>query len=141
MLDITKKILKSKLIERISVMENEVFVLFYVFPNRISYDEQFESIGEKCFVMIPTPEQIAKKCLEVGTNNIVMLHNHPYYRSAKTLFFKKTSPMPSGYDEITTTVYNRILASLGVTVIDHIIVSANRRYFSFHDNNMISNIA
>jgi len=62
-----------------------------------------------------------------------MVRNHHIGASASTL----RDPQPSKEDRLITTRLVEAGKLLGISVLDHIVVGADGRYFSFADKNML----
>jgi DNA repair protein RadC len=69
---------------------------------------------------------IAKSCIENLTSSVVLCHNHP-----------SESLSPSQEDRILTKKIKAALKLFDIAVMDHIIV-CGRNYYSFADNNLLS---
>lgn len=70
------------------------------------------------------PREILKRCLDLGSTSIVLVHNHP-----------SGDPAPSNEDiELTKNIFT-ILKQIDIILIDHIIISGNN-FVSFKHNNI-----
>jgi DNA repair protein RadC len=61
------------------------------------------------------PREVARRCLELHANAVILAHNHP-----------SGEPSPSREDVAITKDIERALATMGITVHDHIIVARSR---------------
>ena len=66
------------------------------------------------------PREVFKRALLNNAYGIICVHNHP-----------SGNPAPSEADEITTKRLRDAGEMLGVPVLDHVIVTAEQRYYSF----------
>jgi hypothetical protein len=60
--------------------------------------------------------EVIKRALELGASALILVHNHP-----------SGDPTPSGSDVSVTNDLIRIVASLGITVYDHLIIGRGRQ--------------
>ena len=82
------------------------------------------SIGTVSETLI-SPREIFKTSLVNNAAGIVLIHNHP-----------SNDPKPSLEDiEVTSKIYSGSIL-LGITLLDHVIVT-NHKYFSMRENNLI----
>ena len=72
-----------------------------------------------------SPREIIKEALNQAAASIVMVHNHP-----------SGNPSPSEEDKIVTKRLKVVCESVGINVMDHIIVGESG-YFSFADSGLI----
>jgi DNA repair protein RadC len=89
----------------------EEFHILYLDVNYRLLSDDLHSCGTVDWAAV-YPREIVKRALELNANSIVMLHNHP---DGKTSFSKD--------DILTTEKIKKILASVGVSVYDHMLVS------------------
>jgi DNA repair protein RadC len=71
------------------------------------------------------PREVARRCLELHANAVVLAHNHP-----------SGEPAPSREDVAMTAEIQRALNAIGITVYDHIIV-ARSRCLSFRNEKLL----
>ncbi len=72
---------------------------------------------------------VAETALRYKSTGVVFCHNHP-----------NGHVLPSGPDVSTTASFKKTLDAIGVTVVDHIIIGDNGKYFSFFGNGLIKSI-
>lgn len=70
--------------------------------------------------------KILRVAVSIGSSNIVLSHNHP-----------SGNPRPSKSDMVFTTLLNRACNTLGINIVDHIIVSGTK-LFSMRSAGLIS---
>ena len=71
------------------------------------------------------PREIFRKCFEYGSNQIILVHNHP-----------TKDPTPSSMDIQMTKHMKQASSFLDISIEDHIIIGGNH-YFSFKQNNLL----
>ena len=71
--------------------------------------------------------EIFKLALKIGSENIVLVHNHP-----------SGNVFPSKEDLKLTSDIEKIGILLGIKLVDHIIIGHNQ-YYSFLENNDLTN--
>lgn len=98
-----------------TLLEEEFHVLFLDNKMRLIKDEKFgiESVND---IILHTRE-IIQRTLDLHASNVVLAHNHPSGDVA-----------PSQIDMETTAEIKKTLKSIGIKLIDHIIVSGNMCY-------------
>lgn len=74
------------------------------------------AMGSEDFATFPTRLLIAR-ALEIGSRGILLAHNHPSGRAA-----------PSKQDREATDHIRALAASLGIELVDHLIVARNEIY-------------
>lgn len=102
----------------------EIFVM-------LALDCQKQPIG--CFLVhqgtisstVVSPRDVFQRALLVNAHSIIIAHNHP-----------SGDPKPSINDMEITKTLREVGSSLGVKVVDSLIVGDNGRYFSFEEEGM-----
>lgn len=115
-------------VREITGLAFEVSRVLYLFPDRLIAEKGW--VGNEEGVSLSSPMDITKRCLHLGTKDIVLVHNHPYCG-------KRCDPHPSDLDVKTTKRYLWELWSGGVRLCDHIIVSPVG-YFSFCQHGLLT---
>ncbi len=132
-----QSIINSQRIKDISQLKNEIFVVLYLYDGKFIGNANYDCIGTSDCVQFPQPDIIISNCKKLGTNSILLLHNHPYYRRLETFFLKEYDPTPSIRDIASTQIFSEIAEKNGINILDHIIVCGNCSYFSFTENNLL----
>ncbi len=108
--------------------EDDVEKMFFVFMdqknNILSIENLFKGSIASSAVY---PREVVKHTIRLKANNIVMAHNHP-----------SGDPTPSKEDKQVTMRLIIAADSIGVNILDHIIVG--NRYFSMGDEGIIKNM-
>lgn len=73
-----------------------------------------------------TARKVIEIALRIGATKVVLSHNHP-----------KSSPLPSNADIMVTDSISQALKQVGITLLDHIIVSGSD-YISMSESGLIS---
>lgn len=68
------------------------------------------------------PREILKQALLIGAKSLVLVHNHP-----------TGDPCPSTEDYTVTVELYRVLKTIDIDLIDHLIIGTGRRIFSFRE--------
>ncbi len=122
LLDSPKKIFEF-LKEKIGKESKEHFaVLYFDTKNNLIFDEI--SIGTLNASLVH-PREVFTKAISSHVSHIVIAHNHP-----------SGDVSPSADDQDTTNRLKETGKIIGISIIDHIIVS-NKKYYSFKENNLI----
>jgi len=122
LLDSPKKIFEF-LKEKIGKESKEHFVILYFdTKNNLIFDEI--SIGTSNASLVH-PREVFSKAISSHASHIVIAHNHP-----------SGDVFPSIDYQGTTNRLKETGKIIGISIIDHIIVS-NKKYYSFKENNLI----
>jgi DNA repair protein RadC len=101
-----------------------VFVLYLDAKNRvIDYKKESEGTLTNSIVY---PREIIKTALQKAALSVVLLHNHP-----------SGSPTPSDADRKITKRTLYACKHMDINLLDHIILGAGERYYSFYEQGMI----
>ena len=95
------------------LVAEELRVLFLNTVNEIMADEVIQK-GDLNTVSI-YPRMIVKRCIELGANGVILVHNHP-----------SGDPTPSSDDVFTTDKIYKALETLDISLQDHIIIGGDR---------------
>ena len=122
-MDSMSKLLKYCKVKIGALLEEEFHVLFLDNKMRLIKDERFgiENVND---VILHTRE-IIQRTLDLHASNVVFMHNHP-----------SGDITPSQIDIKTTDEIKSSLKSVGVKLIDHIVVSGDRCY-CFSENYLL----
>jgi DNA repair protein RadC len=101
----------------------EQFRIIYLDRNNSIMDNEIKQDGTIDYVTI-YPREIIKKALILEATSIILVHNHP-----------SGNLKPSKSDKELTLKIKDALASIGLKLLDHIIISRNG-YFSFKENSI-----
>ena len=118
----------SALIEmlRASIGHKKNEILFAIFLNAKNEVLATKELGEGTVSQAPAfPRKIVEEALKQKATSIILAHNHPGGIAE-----------PSEHDESITTVIQKGLALVEISLQDHIIL-ANNEYYSFKRNNLI----
>lgn len=107
----------------------ETSIIFYRRNNRLYYLKGYDYTGTDSFVKFTEPKKIVQRCRQLGSSEIIFMHNHPMING-------KVNTLPSRMDIRTTEKMIAELKRYGIRVLDHIIVTP-QNYFSFHQQEMI----
>ena len=66
------------------------------------------------------PREVLKRALNLNASAIIMMHNHP-----------SGDPMPSGDDIVATKEIEKMLKTIPIRLLDHLIIGQNRKCYSF----------
>jgi DNA repair protein RadC len=103
--------------------KKEVFkVVFLDRGNRLLGEQDYEGTVDQAPVH---PREVVKAALDRHASAVILVHNHPSGRTE-----------PSAEDEAVTDKVARACGTVGIDVLDHIIVGAEG-YFSFREHGMI----
>ncbi|MBN9542648.1 MAG: DNA repair protein RadC [Alphaproteobacteria bacterium] len=105
-------------------LKTEVFRVIYLNKKNMIIADEFQDFGTVDNTPV-YPREIIKKALNYEASSIILLHNHP---SGNT--------NPSKSDIYSTNDIQRICLSLGIELIDHIIISGESHY-SFKNNGLL----
>ncbi len=72
------------------------------------------------------PREILKRALNLNATAIVLLHNHP-----------SGNPNPSKDDIIATQEIEKLLNTIPIRLLDHLIIGQNRQFYSFRSHHTI----
>ena len=108
---------------------HEVSIVLYITLRSIRALKQYDKVGTAKAVEVPDIREVVKGCKENGTNQVILVHNHPPINGV-------CDASPSEADLIATRKFMDDLRKLGIVLLDHIIVS-QKNYFSFKENNLI----
>lgn len=78
------------------------------------------------------PREIMKSAILSNASSMMLFHLHPSFLSAEQN--KTISIQPSAEDIALTDRMQQIGSMLGIPLLDHIIISPNELYYSFHEN-------
>ncbi|MBQ8002295.1 MAG: hypothetical protein IJ297_02505 [Clostridia bacterium] len=112
------------LVNRIGELTNEVFGVLCLTTQRKFINFEIISEGTVTSASV-TPRKVAECALRNNASKVVFVHNHP-----------GGSLYPSAEDRLLTSNLSKMLDSIGINVVDHIIV-ANGRFSSMSEQNMI----
>ncbi|MDR0942212.1 MAG: DNA repair protein RadC [Holosporales bacterium] len=101
----------------------ELRVIFLNAVNEVIADDVLQE-GDIDSVEI-CPRSIMKKCLENGAKGVILVHNHP-----------SGDPTPSVNDVYTTMKIKEAANTLGIVIVDHIIIGGER-YVSLKTLNLL----
>lgn len=113
------------LLPRLSAEEVEVFICLYLNNSNklISAAEIARGGLTGCTLDV---RSIFRPAMILNASGLILAHNHP-----------SGNNNPSNEDILFTRNVMEASKILGVTILDHIIISAKDKYFSFADNNLI----
>jgi DNA repair protein RadC len=101
-----------------------VYVLYLDAKNKvIDYKRESEGTLTQSVVY---PREIIKTAMEKGALSVVLLHNHP-----------SGSPTPSDADRKITKRTLYACKHMDINLLDHIILGAGEKYYSFYEQGMI----
>jgi DNA repair protein RadC len=80
------------------------------------------SRGTRDSTLVSLPDVFVPPCVTAGTVAIVVAHNHP-----------SGDPTPSHDDVVLTMRLKKAADTLDVTLLDHLIIGDEQRYFSFRE--------
>ena len=66
------------------------------------------------------PREVLKRALNLNASAIILMHNHP-----------SGDPVPSGDDIVATKEIEKILKTIPIRLLDHLIIGKNRQCYSF----------
>ena len=111
--------------EYLDGVDREHFVVMLLDQKNQAIGLHTVSIGSLT-ASIVAPREVFKVAILANCANILLSHNHP-----------SGDPQPSKEDRLITTRLVEAGKLLGISVLDHIVVGADGRYFSFADKNML----
>lgn len=120
-LDSSKKIY-NYIKKDLAYKKQEFFYCIYLDSKKILIDKKLLFIGTLNMTSVH-PREIFKYAYILSSASIVLIHNHP-----------SNDVLPSKEDINLTKNIIEIGKTLGINVIDHIIIG-NNNYYSFYDNN------
>ncbi|MFN9116027.1 MAG: RadC family protein [Bacteroidota bacterium] len=106
---------------KVSCLKSEQFRVIFLSAKNHIIKEEVLFFGTITSVHI-YPREIIKKCIDLGSVSIVLVHNHP-----------SGDPTPSSEDIEITKLLHKTLKTINVCVFDHIIISENN-FISFRQN-------
>jgi len=109
-----------KIVQSLKYYERETLVVLYLDPEGRLIEKEIVSIGDDESSIFDI-KGILKKCLLIGSKNIILVHNHP-----------NGKPEPSKDDILSTKRLVEAGKLLGINVLDHIILAGDE-YFSFKE--------
>ena len=118
-----ERIIQFPKFQNISHLTYEVSQVLYIRGKTLISLNQCELIGDSSGVMLPSVEEIKNVCEQLNSRQVLFVHNHPYVAG-------RCSALPSGLDIYTTKRYLKWLWSVGIELLDHIILSPEG-YYSF----------
>lgn len=71
------------------------------------------------------PREILKRALNLNASAIVLIHNHP-----------SGDPAPSKDDILATKEIEKLLNTIPIRLLDHLIIGQNRRFYSFRSHHV-----
>lgn len=71
------------------------------------------------------PREILKRALNVNASAVVLIHNHP-----------SGEPLPSKDDLEVTKEIERLLSTIPIKMVDHLIIGANKKVYSFRAHHL-----
>ena len=71
------------------------------------------------------PREILKRALNLNASAVVLLHNHP-----------SGNPAPSKDDIIATKEIEKLLSTIPIRLLDHLIIGKNRQFYSFRSHHI-----
>lgn len=102
----------------------EQFHVFYL--NRKLHLIADEIVSEGTIDHTPVyPREVVKRTLDLGATSIILAHNHP-----------SGDPRPSEADKRITRDISMALATMGIDVIDHVVIGGSR-HFSFLEHGLM----
>jgi DNA repair protein RadC len=111
--------------EYLDGVDREHFVVMLLDQKNQAIGLHTVSIGSLT-ASIVAPREVFKVAILANCANILIAHNHP-----------SGDPQPSKEDRAITQRLKEAGALLGISVLDHIVVGADGRYFSFTDENLL----
>ena len=111
--------------EYLDGVDREHFVVMLLDQKNSAIGLHTVSIGSLT-ASIVAPREVFKVAILANCANILLAHNHP-----------SGDCQPSKEDRAITQRLKEAGALLGISVLDHIIVGADGRYYSFADENML----
>ena len=71
------------------------------------------------------PREILKRALNVNASAVILIHNHP-----------SGEPLPSKDDLEVTKEIERLLSTIPIKMVDHLIIGANKKVYSFRAHHL-----
>jgi len=116
----------SALWKHLREFDREVMCVINLKCDMTPINVNFASVGTIDRALV-SPRDLFKSSILSNASHMMLLHNHP-----------SGSPNPSAKDIAVTEKMETLCEMMGITLVDHVIVSADREeYFSFATNNMI----
>jgi len=111
--------------EYLDGVDREHFVVMLLDQKNCAIGLHTVSIGSLT-ASIVAPREVFKVAILANCANILLAHNHP-----------SGDPQPSKEDRAITQRLKEAGVLLGINVLDHLVIGADGRYFSFADENML----
>jgi DNA repair protein RadC len=111
--------------EYLDGVDREHFVVMLLDQKNQAIGLHTVSIGSLT-ASIVAPREVFKVAILANCANILLAHNHP-----------SGDPQPSKEDRAITQRLKEAGALLGINVLDHLVIGAEGRYFSFADENLL----
>jgi DNA repair protein RadC len=115
----------SVLQEYLDGVDREHFVVMLLDQKNCAIGLHTVSIGSLT-ASIVAPREVFKVAILTNCANILVAHNHP-----------SGDPQPSKEDRAITQRLKEAGALLGINVLDHLVIGAEGRYFSFADEGLL----
>jgi len=106
-------------------MKREKFVVLYLSTKNEVLNVSTISIGTLNASLVH-PREVLKEAIKRSANGIILCHNHPSFNH----------PDPSDEDKAITTRIKDAANIIGISLLDHIIISGNQSY-SFKEQGMV----
>ncbi len=103
---------------------SEIFAVIYLNTKNevLGFETIQEGIVDRSIVY---PRKLVEKCFEQNAAGLILIHNHP-----------SGHPEPSSADKKLTAEIVKVMKSVEIRVLDHLIIGKHG-YFSFLENNLI----
>ena len=102
-------------------LEHEEFWVLYLNASNFLVHKDMISVGGITSTVVD-PKLVVKKALERHASSMIMVHNHP-----------SGNPRPSKEDLFQTRLVKKAAETLGICLLDHVII-CDDRFFSFSDD-------
>jgi DNA repair protein RadC len=122
---VDRKEIKNYLRTKIGHSKTEILCVLYFDQNTKLIHEEINDNGTIDTIAVYSRE-IIKKALEISATQIIISHNHP-----------SGNPTPSQSDISYTLDLQKVCKSLGIHLVDHIIVTSEKNYCSFYMDGII----
>jgi hypothetical protein len=120
----TEDVVFSKKVQAIKNLDYEVSLAIYVRPDALIASSGVDHVGTAYGVQLPDLPTIQYGCITHGTNQIILVHNHPYIKGV-------CDASPSKLDLKATRKFIKQLRAVGIMLLDHIIIGQDGTYYSF----------
>lgn len=107
---------KNYLVSRFKELRTETLISFFLDANMSHIADQIDASGTHNSIDIDV-KKLLRFAVSIGSSNIILSHNHP-----------SGNPLPSRSDIMFTYALSRACKSLGINVVDHIIVSGPKLF-------------